>query len=212
MAPFSYFRGMKTVSIILCACLILIGCTSKNDKLPILGNPTIIGNDTLYPTIPDFKFVNQDSIEVTNKTFEGKIYVADFIFLSCPTVCPRMTNEMMNVYEAYKSNPHILYISHTIDPLNDSIQRLKNYSENLGVSADKWHFVTGTKEEIFSLAEKGYFSTAYPDSNAAGGYVHSAALLLVDKFKRIRGVYDGMNPNETERLKSDIKNLLKEQF
>jgi len=117
---------MKTVTILLIICLTLFGSTSKNNMLPILGNPTIVGNDTVYPTIPAFKFINQDSIEVTEKNVDGKIYAADFIFLNCPTICPKMTNEMTKVYEAYKSNPNILFISHTIDPENDSIPILKD--------------------------------------------------------------------------------------
>lgn len=201
---------MKTATILLSICLTLLGCTSKNNRLPILGNPTIVGKDTIYPTIPAFKFINQDNVEVTEKTFDGKIYIADFIFLSCPSMCPKMTNEMAKVYETYKSNPNIRYISHTIDPINDSIPRLKSYSENLGVDPNKWFFVTGDKEDIYSLAEDSYFATAYADSTAPGGYVHSGGLLLIDKFKHIRGVYDGTDPTETERLKSDIKKLLNE--
>jgi protein SCO1/2 len=203
---------MKSVTILLIICLTLFGCTSKNNRLPILGNPTIVGNDTVYPTIPAFKFINQDSKQITNKTFDGKIYIADFIFLNCPTICPKMTNEMTKVYEAYKSNPNILFISHTIDPEHDSIPRLKSYAENLGADPKKWFFVTGDKDKIYSLAEESYFARAYSDSTAPGGYVHSGGLLLIDKNKHIRGVYDGTDPKETERLKIDIKTLLNEQF
>jgi protein SCO1/2 len=203
---------MKTRAFLLSIILALFSCTSKTDKLPILGNPSIVGKDTIYPTVPAFIFINQDSIEITDKTFDNKIYVADFIFLDCPTICPKMTNEMIKVYEAYKTNPNILYISHTIDPFNDSIPRLKSYSENLGADSKKWFFVTGEKEKIYSLAEESNFATAYADSTAPGGYVHSGGLLLIDKFKHIRGVYEGTDPNETERLKSDIEKLLIEQF
>lgn len=203
---------MKTVNILLSICLTLLGCTSKNNRLPILGNQTIVGNDTVYPTIQSFNFINQDSIEVTEKIFDGKIYIADFIFLNCPTICPKMTNEMAKIYEAYKSNPNILFISHTIDPEHDSIPRLKSYAENLGVDSKKWFFVTGNKDKIYLLAEESYFATAYSDSTAPGGYVHSGGLLLVDKNKHIRGVYDGTDPKETDRLKADIKKLLNEQF
>ena len=197
---------------LLSICMTFVSCTNKNNKLPILGNPTIVGNDTIYPTIQSFNFINQDSIEVTEKNVEGKIYIADFIFLNCPTICPRMTNEMTKVYEAYKSNPNILFISHTIDPENDSIPRLKSYAENIGADSKKWFFVTGDKDKIYSLAEESYFAIAYSDSTAPGGYVHSGGLLLVDKNKRIRGVYDGTDPKETDRLKADIKTLLNEQF
>ena len=203
---------MRTFLFLISISLILVSCTSKNNKLPILGNPTGVGNYTIYPSIPAFKFINQDSLEVTDKTFEEKIYIADFIFLNCPTICPKMTTEMTKIYEAYKSNPNILFISHTIDPINDSIPRLKSYAETLGADSKKWFFVTGDKDKIYSLAEESYFATAYSDSTAPGGYVHSGGLLLIDKNKHIRGVYDGTNPKETERLKSDIKTLLNEQF
>jgi len=203
---------MRTLLFLLSFSLTLVSCTSKNNKLPILGNQTIVSNDTVYPTIPAFNFINQDSIEVTEKTFDGKIYVADFIFLNCPTICPRMTNEMTKVYEAYKSNPNILFISHTIDPEHDSIPRLKSYAENIGADSKKWFFVTGDKDKIYSLAEESYFATAYSDSTSPGGYVHSGGLLLVDRNKHIRGVYDGTDPKETDRLKTDIKTLVNEQF
>lgn len=209
LRDFYYF--FKTTSL-LSICLLMFGCISKNNRLPILGNPTIVGKDTVYPAIPAFKFINQDGLEVTEKTFEDKIYIADFIFLSCPTICPKMTKEMAKVYESYKSNPNILFISHTIDPINDSIPRLKSYSHNLGVDSKKWFFVTGDKERIYSLAEESYYATAYSDSTALGGYVHSGGLLLVDKNKHIRGVYDGTDQSETKRLISDIENLLNEQF
>lgn len=203
---------MRQIIVLLSICFTLLSCTSKNDKLPILGNPTIVSNDTIYPTIPAFQFINQDSLIVTEKTFEDKIYIADFIFLNCPTICPKMTNEMTKVYDTYKSNSNILFISHTIDPKNDNIPRLKSYSDNLGADSNKWFFVTGKKEKIYALAEENYFTTAYADSTAPGGYVHSGGLLLIDKNKHIRGVYDGTDPTETDRLTSDIKKLLNEQF
>lgn len=119
---------------------------------------------------------------------------------------------MKKVYDVYRANPNIIFLSHTIDPENDTIPRLKAYAENLGVDGNKWFFVTGTKDSIYSIAEKSYFATAYADETAPGGYVHNGGLLLVDKNKHIRGIYDGTNPMETERLITDMKILLKEQF
>lgn len=190
----------------------LISCSKAERKLPIFGRPTIIGNDTVYSTIKPFSFLSQNSLKVTEKTFDNKIYIADFIFLSCPSICPVMTNEMKKVYEVYKKNPNIYFISHTIDPENDTIPRLKAYTENLGVDGNKWFFVTGEKDSIYSMAEESYFATAYVDKTAPGGYVHSGGLLLIDKQKHMRGIYDGTNPLETERLIADLKILLKEQF
>jgi protein SCO1/2 len=170
----------------------------------------VVGKDTLFPTVPNFEFVNQDNMPINNKTFDGKIYVADFIFLSCPSICPKMTIEVKKVYDEYKLNPNVLFISHTIDPENDSIVRLKEYSDNLEVDNKKWFFVTGNKDSIYSLAENGYFATAYVDTTAPGGFVHSGGLLLIDNLRHIRGVYDGTDPKDTERLKLDIKRLLAE--
>ncbi len=186
-------------------------------KLPVLGDPIIKSSivkgentsDTIYPKIKDFLFINQDSLVVTNKTFNNKIYIADFIFLSCPSICPLMNKNMLSVYRSFETNPDVLFLSHTIDPENDNISRLKNYSENLSVSSNKWHFVTGNKDSIYSIAD-GYFATAYKDSTAPGGFVHSGGLLLIDKNKHIRGVYDGTNEPEVKRLINDIHILLKE--
>jgi len=199
---------MKKIVLTLFLC-ILFSCNQKPEKLPFLGNPIVNGKDTLYPKIKDFSFIDQDSIVVTNKTFENKIYVADFIFLSCPTICPKMHTELSSVYNIYKNNSNILFLSHTIDPEHDTIERLKAYTKSNKIS-NKWHFVTGNRDSIYSIATKSYFATAYKDSKEPGGYVHSGGFLLIDKNRHIRGVYDGTNPEETKRLIRDIKVLLSE--
>lgn len=119
---------------------------------------------------------------------------------------------MKKVYEEFKTNPNIFFLSHTIDPENDTITRLKAFAEALGVDSHKWFFVTGEKDSIYSIAGNSYFATAYPDESSPGNYIHSGGLLLVDTHKHIRGVYDGTNPKETERLIADLKLLLIEQF
>lgn len=188
---------------------LFIGCSQKEQRLPYLGNPIVENNDTIYPKIAAFKFTDQDNKVVTNKTFENKIYIADFIFLSCPTICPKMTSELKTVYDIYKSNPSVQLLSHTIDPENDTVDKLKLYSESMGITTN-WHFVTGEKEKIHSIAEKSYFTTAYKDAKEPGGYVHGGGLVLVDNHGYIRGVYDGTNSEETKRLIADIEILLKE--
>lgn len=194
--------------------LLLFSCSNSTketrEKLPFLGEASIVGNDTVYPAIGNFSFLDQDSQIVTNSTFSGKIYVADFIFLSCPSICPKMNNEMIKVYEEFKNNDTVLFLSHTIDPERDSIKRLKLFSETIKVKSNKWHFVTGEKNIIYEMAEKSYFSNAYKDSTVEGGFVHSGGLLLVDKNRHIRGVYDGTDDVETARLIKDIRILLKE--
>jgi len=191
--------------------LSLIGCREQEHHLPYLGTPEINGNDTIYPVIEKFSFINQDSIVVTNKTFQDKIYIADFIFLSCPTICPMMNKEMKKVYDHFKNNKDVLFLSHTIDPKNDSVSHLKMYADMLKVDHKKWHFVTGDEEEIHRMAEESYYSIAYADSTAPGGFAHSGGFLLIDKNRHIRGVYDGTDTSKTNLLINDIELLLKEK-
>ncbi|MBZ4190544.1 SCO family protein [Niabella beijingensis] len=180
--------------------------------MPYLGNPELNGKDSVYPTIADFSFIDQDSQVVTNKTFQNKAYVADFIFLSCPTICPIMTKEMKHVYDAFAQDDRVAFLSHTIDPERDTVGRLKKYAAALGVNTAKWHFVTGNQDSIMNIAAHSYFSAAHPDSADASNFIHSGGLLLIDKNRYIRGVYDGSDPEETKQLIADIKTLLKEQF
>lgn len=194
------------------ACCIAAACSQPAQKLPILGDPNIEGKDTAYPTIANFNFTDQDSNAISNQTFANKIYVADFIFLSCPTICPKMTGAMQEVYKSYAADERVAFLSHSIDPRHDTIPRLKAYANNLGVAANRWHFVTGNQDSIQNLSEHSYFSTAYPDSTSPGGFTHSGGLLLVDKNRHIRGVYNSTKPAETQRLIGDIQLLLKEQF
>ena len=203
---------MKYIGISIALLILLTGCNDSGKKLPYLGNPEITEKDTLYPVVRDFSFTNQDSITITRSTFDNKIYIADFIFLSCPTICPKMTSELSRVYDKYKENPNILFLSHTIDPERDSVSRLREYTQKKGFDSTKWFFVTGERDSIYGIAEESYYTTAYADSSEPGGYVHGGGLLLVDKNKHIRGVYDGTDPEETERLIKDVNRLLQEQF
>ena len=195
----------------------MYSCTKK--KLPILGykvaKVTVVDGkeviDSIYPTIPDFEFTNQEGLIVNQETTKNKIYVADFFFVTCPTICPRMKKNLLDVYAKYKSNPDFLILSHTIDPEHDSIAVLKDYAERLGADAKQWHFLNGDREKTYELAEHGYYSTAMADSTEPGGYVHSGGLILVDKQKQIRGIYDGTNANETKVLIQDIETLMNEK-
>lgn len=186
-------------------------CENKVQELPILGERDFIDGDSVYHTIGDFAFVNQDSMSVTPQTFDGKIYVADFFFVSCPTICPVMKREMLRIYEKYQDNPQVALLSHTIDPRHDSVAVLKQYADGLGVKTSSWHMVTGDKKAIYDLALKSYFVTAQEDSTQqdAGGIIHSGAFLLVDKERRIRGQYDGTKTEEVDRLMQDMDRLLK---
>ena len=192
--------------------MIMIACDQQGstEKLPFLGNTIFEENDTIYHTIQDFELVDQDSVIVNNATFSDKVYVADFFFTSCPTICPKMKAQMLRVYEKFESNDQVAILSHTIDPTYDTVALLKDYAERLGVRSDKWKFVTGDQDYIYDLAETSYMSVADEDGDAPGGFVHSGAFLLVDKDRRIRGFYDGTVPEQVDVLLYDIDRLLKE--
>lgn len=198
--------------------LAIWSCTEvkNNFELPVLGREKLIERevngemvlDTVPHTIAEFSFVNQDSMIVTNETFNGKIYVADFFFTSCPTICPTMKQQMLRVYEAHKDKEDFAILSHTIDPEYDTVELLHDFADRLGVSSSTWHFVTGDKDEIYDLAETSYLSIANEDESAPGGFIHSGAFLLIDKERRIRGVYDGTMPEQVDVLIKDIDRLL----
>jgi protein SCO1/2 len=193
-------------------------CTAPEKKLPILGyrdvnmvekNGETIA-DTIYHTIGDFRVHNQDGNVITNATFSDKIYVADFFFTTCPTICPVMTAQMLRVYDQYQTNDKVKLVSYTIDPKHDSVSVLKEYANKLEVSSNTWHFVRAGKDSIYNLAEKSYMVRAAEDQFAPGGFIHSGAFALVDPKRRIRGLYDGTRPEDVDRLIAEIRILLKE--
>lgn len=166
--------------------------------------------DSTYQTIPDFAFVSQYGDTVTAKTLDNKIYVADFFFTSCPTICPKMKVQLKRVYEKYKGNPGLMLLSHTIDPAHDTVPVLKEFADNLGITGRQWLFVTGDREKIYDIGQNSYMVTAQADSTAPGGVVHSGAFILVDKAKHIRGIYDGTTEAGVDKLMADIDQLLAE--
>nr|MBP6411279.1 SCO family protein [Pseudarcicella sp.] len=191
---------------------IIIACSQSPKQLPFLGNKSLkksIVNgkeftDTVYHSIPNFKFINQDGDTISEKTVKGKIYVADFFFTSCPTICPTMKTQMLKIYKKYLNNSQVMLLSHTIDPSNDSPEVLKNFAENLHVNTQKWQFVTGKKEDIYKIGQKSYMVSAVDDPSQPGGIVHSGGFVLVDTKLRIRDIYDGTEPKKVEQLMLDI--------
>ncbi len=177
--------------------------------LPILGNRDIQGMDTLYPTIPDFTFMNQDSQWVDNETFAGKIYVVDFFFISCPTICPKVKKQMLRVYQAFAAEPRLVLLSHTIDVRHDTVPRLKAYAEGLGIATDRWHLVTGAEDDIYQIAGN-YFSVAKKDPSVPGGFDHSGRLILIDEQRHVRSFCDGTDAESVDRFMKDIQCLLDE--
>jgi protein SCO1/2 len=192
-------------------CILFFSCSGKKETpLPIFGERTVEDGDTVYHKIADFRFVNQDSAVVTQETFKDKIYVADFFFTSCRTICPVMKTQMHRVYDSIQNDPEVLIISHTIDPKYDTVGLLRDFADRLGVKSSKWHFVTGNQDSIYNIAQKSYFATAMEDKSDPDGFIHSGAFLLIDKDRRIRGKYDGTVEEDVNRLMADIERLKKE--
>ena len=211
---------MRTIFLFLAAAALFQSCKSKNDhKLPILGSREAVEHevngkmvtDTVYQTIPDFSYINQDSVQVTNKDFDNKIYVADFFFTSCNTICPDMHRNMLKVYEKFKNNPQVKLLSHSIDIKYDLPSRLKKYANKLGVQGNQWEFVHGSRDSIFNIAAKSYLVAAYEDAKEPQGLVHQGWFVLVDKQKRLRGAYDGTKKDQVQQMMVDMQTLLDEK-
>jgi len=187
-------------------------------SLPIYNpadvNPELVDSTVQYirkyHKIPAFSFVNQNGKIITDKTYAGKIYVADFFFTTCGSICPKMTNNMALVQQAYLTDSQVMFLSHTVFPEIDSVAVLKRYALEKGVDDRKWNLVTGDKKEIYSLARKSYLAVKLGKPSELYDMVHTENFVLVDAQKRVRGFYDGTNKEEIERLISDIQLLLQE--
>lgn len=198
--------------------LILSACQSSNtNKLPILGSREPVTKevngktvtDTVYHSIPDFEFLNQDSLPITEKTFENSIYVADFFFTSCPSICPIMHRNLLEVYKKYKGNSEVMFLSHSIDTKYDTPSVLKSYAEKLGVTGNEWQFASGTRETIYGISPE-YMVFTEENDQVAGGFEHQGWFILVDKDRHIRGAYNGTDEKEVAKLMKDMDILLSE--
>lgn len=223
MANKSLKKAAILFSILLLPSLLylLLNTGSNNfTPLPILGprQPiTVIENgeevtDTLYHTIPEFSFTNQFGKTINSKDVEGKIYVADFFFTSCPTICPQMATHMLQIQNRFADRDDFLLLSHTIDPKNDDVERLKEYGEKVHAEKGFWHLLTGEKDSIYKIAMEGYFVSAMKDDSAPGGYLHSGQFVLVDKKGRIRGLFDGTSTSDVNNLYDAVEILYREEF
>jgi protein SCO1 len=185
-------------------------CKTKAD-LPIIGEKDTDANGKeVAHTIGDWQLINQDGDTLSQKDLKGKVYVADFFFTSCPTICPVMKTQMLRVHEHFKNNDKVGIISHSIDPRHDSVAVLKAYKQKMGVTGSQWQFLTGDQDYIHSLAVKRYLVAAMEDEKAVsdGGFTHSGAFVLVDTEGHIRGLYDGTIEKEVDKLIKDIEILL----
>ena len=174
--------------------------------------------------IPDFSFINQNNDVVIKDSLNGNIYIANFFFTSCPTICPVMTKNMAYVQRKLRVYPDIRFLSHTVDPINDTPERMLDYintlkSKNININLANWDFVTGDKKELYEIAS-AYFVNVSPDSLAPGGFLHSEYFVIIDKEGKVRsgidknnnvvGVYDGTNDAQMKDLINDVKVLLAE--
>lgn len=177
-------------------------------------NPELVDSTVQYKskyhTIADFSFVNQNGDTITQKNYEGKIYVADFFFTTCGSICPKMTTNLADVQKAVLNNPKVMLLSHTVFPEVDSIPVLKAYAIKHGVVDSKWNLVTGDKKDIYTMARKSYLAVKLGRPDQLYDMVHTENFVLVDQKRRVRGFYDGTNKEEIKRLLDDIDFLCKE--
>lgn len=192
---------------------------TPQERLPVFSpvdvNPRLVDASLHHVKknhkISDFELVNQNGATVTQATFDNKIYVADFFFTRCGTICPLMTSHMYALQNAFLNDEEVLLLSHSVTPVLDSVPVLKRYAENKGVLAAKWHLVTGPKKQIYDLARKSYFAVLDEGDGGEQDFIHTEQFVLVDQKKRIRGYYDGTDPKEIQRILTDIALLKKEK-
>lgn len=180
-------------------------------KIDDYGNPVVKNGDTLFHQVPKFELIDQDNNKFTSADTDGKIYVADFFFTRCGTICPKLSKSLVRVQEVYQNNSDVLIVSHTVDPEHDKGEVLKKYAANYKAEKGKWFFVTSDKENLYKLIIEGYklpVSDASMLNKPEDAFVHSEKMLLIDKDGFIRGIYDGTNKADVDRLITEIDILL----
>ncbi len=208
------------VGIIFVSCIALIAAYffRKNENkplylLPHYGPKTYNAEkvDTNYHSIPNFGFTNQYNELITQENTKGKIYVADYFFTTCQSICPIMSNQMERVAAKFASNPDILFLSHTVNPEEDSVPVLMNYALQHHAVKNKWHFLTGNKKDLYDIARKGYLLNAEEGDGGEDDFIHTQNFALIDKQRHIRGFYDGTDSVSINKMIIDIEMLLKEE-
>ncbi len=211
---------MKNKSILLIILTIIIGWylvipKEEEFELPVftpsdlratLVHPSLVGKTE--HTIPNFTFINQDSLTITEKTIEGKIYVVDFFFTSCPSICIDLTNNLKLVQEAFKDSDDVFILSHSVDPKYDTVSRLKKYGEIHNINSKRWFLLRGTIEQITEMAQLGYFAIAEFKNHTEYELIHTENIILVDQNRQIRGIYNGTSSVDIGYLIADIQKLL----
>lgn len=209
---------MKTIIWIGVVLVICISCQDKSG-IPYFNSadfePLWVGDDIQslrnMHTIDNFSFTNQNGEVVNNATYEGNIYVTDFFFTTCPSICPKMTRNMHVLQEYFKDEDEVMLLSHTVTPWIDSVGQLKRYAEANEVIDKKWNLVTGTEEELYNIARNSYFAEKEIGLQlTSDDFLHTENFILVDENRHIRGIYNGTIDSDIKRIKEDIETLLKE--
>lgn len=211
------YKLFLTIVIVLSAIILTLFYSALKPKksLPIY-NPSMVNPELVdstvqyiskYHAIADFSFVNQNGKIITQKVYEGKIYVADFFFTTCGSICPKMTTNLVEVQKAFINNPKVMLLSHTVFPETDSVAVLKEYAIKNGVIDSKWNLVTGDKKQIYTMARKSYLAVKLGKPEELYDMVHTENFVLVDSKRRVRGFYDGTKKEDIERLIEDINFL-----
>jgi protein SCO1 len=181
---------------------------------PVDVNPELVDSTvqyiSKYHTITDFSFTNQNGKTITQKDYEGKIYVVDFFFTTCGSICPKMTTNLVDVQKAFLNNSKVMLLSHTVFPEIDSVSVLKKYAKTYGVNDNKWNLVTGGKKEIYTMARKSYLVVKLGKPDQLYDMVHTGNFVLVDTKRQVRGFYEGTEKEEIQRLIDDINWLLED--
>lgn len=211
------FIAMGVLSVIIISYLYILNSRAKSLPIynPIDINPRLVDDSLLNKSkdhvIGNFNLIDQDGKTVTPIDFKDKIYVADFFFTRCGTICPIMTVNMSTLQKKFINNSDIKFLSHSVTPVMDSVPVLKNYANAHGAISGKWHITTGSKKVIYNLARKNYFSVLDEGDGGVQDFIHTEQFVLVDKKKRIRGFYDGTNQKEIKQLIKDIQLLINEK-
>jgi len=213
------YKLTKLINVLFTAMVMSGAVLADDDVLPFYNSEEFtpkwieLGSPELddFHKIPTFSFTNQTGEVVDQDTFEGKIFVANFFFSTCPGICPSVRSKMITVQEEFIDDDQVLLISHSIRPTTDTVERLKDYAETHGINNEKWHLVTGDKDQIYSLAKSAYFANEdLGNIQDLADFLHTENVLLIDQNKHIRGVYNGLSASSMNHLRNDITTLKSE--
>ncbi|MEE9364964.1 MAG: SCO family protein [Cellulophaga sp.] len=207
----------KSLVLVYLSTLLVTSCNQKRvADLPIYNpsdlNPELV-DKTLWNikekhTVTDFELVNQNGERITQENYKNKIYIVDFFFTNCPSICPVMTNNMVKIQKEFAKNTDVLLLSISVTPNIDSVPVLRKYADKKGVVDSKWNITSGNKKHIYELARKSYFAAVDQGDGGLQDFIHTTNFVLVDTNKQIRGIYDGIDDKEINRLIDDIKILI----